>query len=88
MTSAEGYYDSMYGRINSAWRVDGTTLTYRATVPANTTATLYLPTSSADSVKEGGKDARAASGISFVTYENGKVKYTLKSGNYTFTARR
>ena len=23
MTSAEGYYDSMYGRISSAWKVDG-----------------------------------------------------------------
>ena len=53
MTSAEGYYDSMYGRINSAWKVVGNTLTYKATVPANTTATLHLPTSSADSVREG-----------------------------------
>jgi alpha-L-rhamnosidase len=88
MTWAEGYYDSMYGRINSAWKVDGTLLTYRATVPANTTATLYLPTSSAESVKEGAKDARGASGITFVKYENGKAVYSLKSGRYTFTATR
>jgi alpha-L-rhamnosidase len=88
MTRAEGYYDSMYGRIKSAWTVDGTTLTYRATVPANTTATLYLPTSSAESVKEGGKDARGASGITFVRYGNSKAVYTLKSGSYTFTATR
>ena len=88
MTWAEGHYDSMYGRIASAWKVNATTLTYRATVPANTTATLYLPTSSTESVKEGGKDARGASGIRFVTYENGKAVYALTSGSYTFTAAR
>ncbi len=88
MTSAEGYYDSMYGRISSAWKIDGKTLAYRATVPANTTATLYLPTSSAASVKEGATDARSANGVAFVTYENGKAVYTLKSGNYAFTAAR
>ena len=88
MTSAEGYYDSMYGRISSAWKVEGTTLTYRATVPANTTATLYLPTSSADSVKEGATDARSARGVTFVKFENGKAVYTLKSGTYSFTAAR
>jgi len=88
MTWAEGYYDSMYGRIGSAWKVDGATLTYRATVPANTTATLHLPTSSADSVKEGGKDARGASGIAFVKYEDGQAIYTLQSGSYVFTASR
>jgi alpha-L-rhamnosidase len=88
MTWAEGYYDSMYGRITSAWKIEGTTLTYRATVPANTTATLHLPTSSAESVKEGGKDARAAQGATFVKYENGKAVFSLGSGSYTFTASR
>jgi alpha-L-rhamnosidase len=88
MTSAEGYYDSMYGRINSAWKVDGKTLTYKATVPANTTATLHLPTSSADSVKEGAGAAGGANGVTFVKYENGRAVYTLKSGSYVFTAQR
>ncbi len=82
MTSAEGYYDSMYGRIGSAWKVDGKTLTYRATVPANTTATLRLPTSAADSVKEGAEDARRANGVTFLKYEDGKAVFTLASGRY------
>jgi len=88
MTWAEGYYDSMYGRISSAWKVEGTALAYRATVPANTTATLYLPTSSADSVKEGAADARRSNGVTFVKFENGKAVYTLESGTYRFTAAR
>ncbi len=88
MTWAEGHYDSMYGRISSAWKIEGTTLTYRATVPANTTATLYLPAASADAVKEGPVDARRANGVTFVKYENGRAVYTLSSGSYAFTAER
>ncbi len=88
VTSAEGYYDSVYGRIASAWKVDGKLLTYRATVPANTSATLYLPASAAASVKEGGKDAGQVNGVTFVRYENGKAVYNLKSGSYTFSSAR
>ncbi len=88
ITSAEGYYDSMYGRISSAWKTDGKSLLYRATVPANTTATLYLPAASPESVREGGKIASHANGVSLVKYENGKAVYSLKSGAYEFTAAR
>ena len=63
MTSAEGHYDSMYGRIESGWRVDGATVTYRIMVPANTTATLMLPTSNPASVTEGGKPATSVTGV-------------------------
>ncbi|RPI21297.1 MAG: hypothetical protein EHM61_25115 [Acidobacteria bacterium] len=86
MTWAEGYYDSTYGRINSAWSVDGKTLSYRTTVPANTTATLYLPTADAGTVKEGGKGAAEAIGVKFLRYENGRAVYLLESGSYQFTA--
>lgn len=88
MTFAEGYYDSMYGRISSAWRVSGNTLTYRATVPANTVATLYLPTSDAKTVKEAGKDAVQSKGVEFVNNENGRAVYRLAPGTYEFTASR
>ena len=88
MTFAEGYYDSMPGRIVSAWKVAGPVLTYRATVPPNTAATLRLPTSSADSVREGGVSAQSARGVAFVKYEDGKAVFRLESGTYEFTASR
>ncbi len=88
MAWAEGHYDSMYGRISSAWRIDGKALTYRVTVPANTTATLYLPTADDGTVKEGGKAAAGATGVKFLRYENGRAVYVLKSGSYEFTANR
>ncbi len=88
MTSAEGYYDSMYGRISSAWKIDGKTLTYRATVPANTTATLYLPAASPGAVKEGAGPASSAEGVKFLRHENGKAVYLLESGTYSFSTSR
>jgi alpha-L-rhamnosidase len=88
MTWAEGHYDSMYGRIRSAWKVDGKSLIYRATVPANTTATLYLPTANPETVKEGGKDVAGATGVQFLRYENNRAVYQLSSGSFEFIAHR
>lgn len=43
-TSLVGSFDSTYGTIGSAWEAtDGVLTSYETTVPANTTATLYLP---------------------------------------------
>lgn len=79
MTYAEGYYDSMYGRIKSKWEEKDGQLTYEATVPANTTATLYLPAKSENDVTD-------SDGCELVKYENGKAVYQLKSGSYKFVS--
>ena len=43
-TALEGSFDSAYGTIRSAWTAsEGVIKTYRCTIPANTSATLYLP---------------------------------------------
>lgn len=87
MTYAKGFYDSMYGRIQSSWKTDNNLLTFQATVPANTTATLYLPATSAKAVKEGGKSIAAKNkAITFLKYEKGKAVCELTSGTYEFTA--
>lgn len=85
MTSADGYYESMYGRIESKWKTDGGTFIYRAVVPANTTAMLYLPASSVNKIRESGRKTNKAKGVTFVRYENGKALFELASGSYLFT---
>jgi alpha-L-rhamnosidase len=84
MTWAKGSYDSPYGRINSSWSVSGKTLTYNATVPANTTATLFLPATTVKQVTEGGKPVAGVKGISFIRFEGNKAVYRLASGSYLF----
>ncbi len=85
MEWASGYYDSMYGRIKSEWHVEDGQLIYKTTVPANTTATLYLPADSESDVAEGSQLAYDAEGIEFVGLENGKAVYDLVSGSYEFS---
>jgi alpha-L-rhamnosidase len=84
MTWAEGWYNSMYGRIYSKWDQQDNQLVYETTVPANTTATLFLPTNSPNDVEENGVPAGESEGVSFVGYENGKAAYSLQSGHYRF----
>lgn len=42
LQSAEGFYDSMYGRIESSWKREGDRITYNFVIPANTSATVRL----------------------------------------------
>jgi len=86
MTWAKGYYDSMYGRINSSWKVENGVLSFEATVPANTTATLYLPASSERNIKENGRSLKKSKGLRFIKYENGKAVIEISSGSYKFTS--
>lgn len=86
ITWAKGSYKSPYGTIRSEWEANTSTFTYNATVPANTTATVYIPAMSQDSVREGELLASEAEGINFVGYENGKAIYELESGTYEFTS--
>ena len=63
-------------------------LTYSCTVPANTTATLYLPISNENAlITEGGKDAAKAEGVKYIKTENGKAIYEIVSGTYTFVVK-
>ena len=43
LTYASGSYESVYGRIESSWRLEGNEVTFCFTIPANTTATVTLP---------------------------------------------
>ena len=81
MTFAKGYYDSVYGRISSEWKLENGKWTYKTTVPPNTSATLYLPAQSATQISESGKSIAQWKGIK---QENGSVVIPLVSGIYSF----
>lgn len=85
MKYAKGYYDSMYGRIESSWKVENGIIQYNFNIPGNTSALLYLPASSIKEVKESGKDIhKKRKGIELIGEENGKVILELMSGSYQF----
>lgn len=86
MKYAKGYYDSLYGRIRSEWRLaDDGSVHYSFSIPANTTATLYLRADSADSLTESGRKLRPGSrGVEQLTCRDGWVILELQSGTYSF----
>ncbi len=54
MNNVTGAYESIRGKIVSEWRAANGYVYLNATVPVNTTATIYVPTSEAASVVESG----------------------------------
>ena len=83
-TKLEGSYKSNYGIIRSAWTANGQgrMLTYSATIPANTIATLYLPL---DGSQENFGSSTYARFIGKVLHNNQmSACYELKSGFYRF----
>jgi alpha-L-rhamnosidase len=74
----------MYGRIESAWEQGNTSLDYRFVVPANTSATVYIPARNEKDVTENNKVASKSDGVKFMGMQNGKAVYEVTSGNYHF----
>jgi len=86
VTWTKASFNSIHGKITSDWKRAGGKLTLNVTIPANTTATIFIPTTSADSVTEDGKPALQSSGVKFLREESGHVIYGIDSGNYKFEA--
>lgn len=85
MKYAKGYYDSMYGRIESGWETTPQSVKYTFTIPANTSATVCLPASGFKTVRmnrstlQEGKDFQI---------ENNLVRMELGSGTYKVEIRK
>jgi alpha-L-rhamnosidase len=78
---------SPYGLIASDWRKQDGVFRWQVTIPANTTATVYVPAPSAEGVKSNGKPVAQARGVKLVKLENGRAVFLVGSGNYTFESR-
>ena len=84
LTWVTAHYDSIYGRIGSAWKREGDLLSMDITIPANTSATVYVPAAGAARVTESGKPAAQTQGVKFLRLENGAAVYEVGSGVYKF----
>ena len=79
-------YDSVRGKITSNWSLEGSTLTMQVTIPANTTATIRVPTTDPRQVQESGTPVSKADGIKILRSERGALYLDVGSGKYQFTA--
>lgn len=89
LTYCKASYTSLYGLIRSEWeknKDDSFKLTVE--IPANTTATIYLPNKNNLRVTESGIPAELAAGIQTVENREGKTILNVGSGIYIFTVKQ
>ncbi len=86
LRSATAELYGMYGPIRSAWAVENGTFRWQISVPANTSATVYIPSSTKATVQERDVPAGEAPGVRFLRREADAAVYQVASGEYQFTA--
>lgn len=84
ITWAKGSLMTVYGLVATDWKLKDGKLTLNVTVPANTTATVYVPAADAGAVKENERPAAEAEGVRFLRYEDGCAVFEVGSGSYSF----
>jgi len=78
--------ETMHGLIRVSWRKSAQEFVLEATVPPNTTATIYVPARSARDVTEDGKPLAEAKGLKVIAEKDGRVSLEAASGSYRFAA--
>lgn len=87
LTSAHGSYDSVHGRIVSDWKLENSQFTFQTVIPANTTASVFIPTKDASSVTESDKPANQSEGVKFLRMDGDAAVYAVASGTYRFQSK-
>lgn len=83
---AKAEFQSIHGRITSAWKLQDGKFELAITIPANTAAEVYLPGKAVDEIKESGKAIPRAQGVKYLRTEEGSVVLAVGSGSYRFTS--
>jgi alpha-L-rhamnosidase len=86
LTWLRARYRSVRGDIATAWRITGRSFTLIVEVPANTTATVYVPARSGTTVMESGRPAARASGVRYVGMAEDRAVFRVGGGRYTFVS--
>ena len=84
LSQASATLQTYYGPVSSAWKRESSQLIWEVEIPANTTAVLYIPSKSADAVKENNVALASANGIKLQPGEADYVVVEAGSGKYRF----
>lgn len=86
LTHARATYRSVRGMIVVDWRVDGDRLTLEIEVPANTEASVLVPSRQGTPVLESGRPLQDAEGLQATDWRQGALPLRAASGRYVFTS--
>jgi alpha-L-rhamnosidase len=88
LTNASASLQTYYGTVSSGWKVENDTLLMDIEIPANTTATVYVPATKSGTIAESGKSISKAIDIKVAGEEKGYVVLQLGSGKYHFATAK
>ena len=80
-------YNSIYGEIKSEWKKENQNFSWNISIPANTSAIVYVPANSQNIVTESGGKISSAKGIKFVKMEGSRAIFEIGSGKYSFISK-
>jgi len=84
LSFAKAGLETYYGKIVSGWKMTDGKLSMNVTIPANTTAEIYIPAKAASLIKEAGKSLDLLKGAVVKETKDGYVVVRVGSGNYEF----
>jgi alpha-L-rhamnosidase len=87
-TFANADYETLYGKVSSHWKTDSTNFTLDVEIPANTTATVYVPAKDSSSLMDYGKPVSGEADIKLDGIEDGYIKLEVGSGSYSFSVNK
>lgn len=85
---ADTSYESPYGLIHSSWKDDKETFSLRIEIPANSSASIYLPANAPGQISESGIPLQEIKGMKFSAPVNGRIKVETGSGIYNFIVEK
>ena len=84
-TYANADYETNYGKVASHWKVTDGSLALDVEIPANTTATVYIPANKGTEILESGKPIVSELDIKPGAAETGYMVFNVGSGIYHFS---
>lgn len=84
LTHAEAEVLTVRGKAASSWRIAEGELRIKATIPAGSTATVWVPGENADQIRESGGPAQQAENVHFLKREQQHCLFKIGSGEYEF----
>ncbi|MDP4284407.1 MAG: family 78 glycoside hydrolase catalytic domain [Bacteroidota bacterium] len=86
-TYASASLETYYGKVSNSWKVEGDKILMDVQIPANTKATIYVPSKDEASVFEGDKALSFLKDIIVLKVEDGYIILKVGSGKYHFTSK-
>lgn len=83
----KGSYATVSGTIRVEWKRNKNVFELNLSIPANTSATVYMPAETEKAVTESAKRAVKSKGIKFLRMEKDRAVYEVGSGEYNFESK-